>query len=177
MPSQAQGRPEGVRRLHCLKVTLVTSRAALTAQTASWNVSNSGLDADMGLLLGRALIGLGTAGGLVAGLKASTQWFPRERLATVNGMVIMCGGLGAFAATWPAEFLLRVMDWRGLSALLAFAACAVALTIYHACRRSWRCSGSSGRVAPCIPPDPEHGIRLNRSYTACSSATVIPRAH
>ncbi len=83
------------------------------------------------LLLGRALIGLGTAGGLVAGLKASTQWFPRERLATVNGMFIMCGGLGAFAATWPAEFLLRVMDWRGLSALLAFAACAVAFTIYH----------------------------------------------
>lgn len=48
MPLEAQGRPEGIRRLHCLKVTSVTSRAALTAQTTSWNVSNSGLDADMG---------------------------------------------------------------------------------------------------------------------------------
>ncbi len=86
---------------------------------------NSGF---IGLLLGRALIGLGTAGGLVAGLKASAQWFPRERLTMVNGAFIMCGGLGALAATWPVEFLLRVVDcppswpwppapWRSRSAL------------------------------------------------------------
>ncbi len=87
---------------------------------------NSGF---IGLLLGRALIGLGTAGGLVAGLKASAQWFPRERLTMVNGAFIMCGGLGALAATWPVEFLLRVVDWRGLSAVLAVAACTVALAI------------------------------------------------
>ena len=82
-----------------------------------------------GLLLGRALIGLGTAGGLVAGLKASAQWFPRERLATVNGALIMCGGLGALAATWPVEVLLQVLDWRGLCAVLAVCACTVALAI------------------------------------------------
>lgn len=62
------------------------------------------------LLLGRALIGLGTAGGLVAGLKASAVWFPRERLAAVNGAFIMCGGLGALAATWPVEFALHLTD-------------------------------------------------------------------
>ena len=82
-----------------------------------------------GLLLGRALIGLGTAGGLVAGLKASAAWFPRERLATVNGAFVMCGGLGALAATWPVELGLHLVDWRGLSATLAVLACAVALAI------------------------------------------------
>lgn len=82
-----------------------------------------------GLLLGRALIGLGTAGGLVAGLKASAAWFPRERLAMVNGAFVMCGGLGALAATWPVELGLRLVDWRGLSAILAVFACAVALAI------------------------------------------------
>jgi len=79
------------------------------------------------LLLGRALIGLGTAGSLVAGLKASAAAFPRERLPLVNGAFIMCGGLGALAATWPLELGLRLTDWRGLSAVLAFAAGAVAL--------------------------------------------------
>ncbi len=102
-----------------------------------------------GLLIGRALIGLGTAGGLVAGLKASAQWFPRERLAMVNGMFIMCGGLGAFAATWPAELLLRMVDWRGLSAILAVAACALAIAI-------------RGVVPdrPQTPLPPEEGMRL-----------------
>ena len=82
-----------------------------------------------GLLIGRALIGLGTAGSLVAGLKAAAAWFPREQLARVNGALVMCGGLGALMATWPAEFALRFMDWRGLAVLLAglAVACAVAV--------------------------------------------------
>ena len=83
----------------------------------------------VGLLVGRALIGLGTAGCLVAGLKASAVWFPRERLAWVNGGLVMCGGLGALAATWPVEFVLRFTDWRGLAGVLAVLAltCAVAV--------------------------------------------------
>jgi predicted MFS family arabinose efflux permease len=82
-----------------------------------------------GLLLGRALIGLGTAGSLVSGLKAASAWFPRERLARVNGALVMCGGLGAVMATWPVEFALRLMDWRGLAALLAGLALACAVAV------------------------------------------------
>lgn len=109
----------GPRRVQCALLLCASAGAGLCASSGGVGI----------LLLGRALIGLGTAGGLVAGLKASTQWFPRERLATVNGLFIMCGGLGALAATWPAELLLHVVDWRGLSAILAVAACAVALAI------------------------------------------------
>src|SRR4051812_6193488 len=90
----------------------------------------SGLSTGMaGLYAGRALIGVGTAGSLVSGLKASAQWFPGERLPLVNGAFIMCGGLGALVATWPVELTLRVVDWRGLSLLLAGAACVVALAV------------------------------------------------
>ena len=109
----------GPRDVQCVLLLCAAAGAALCAFSRGF----------VGLLLGRALIGLGTAGGLVAGLKASNQWFPRERLATVNGAFIMCGGLGALAATWPAEFLLRAVDWRGFSAVLAAAAVAVALSI------------------------------------------------
>ena len=82
------------------------------------------------LFYGRALIGLGTAGALVSGLKASAQWFARDKLPLVNGGFIMCGGLGALAATWPVAFALRAMDWRALSLLFAAAACAIAAAVY-----------------------------------------------
>ncbi len=109
----------GPRRVQSALLLCAAAGAGLCAVNAGF----------AGLLVGRALIGLGTAGGLVAGLKASTQWFPRERLATVNGLFIMCGGLGALAATWPTECLLRFVSWRGLSTILAIAACVVALVV------------------------------------------------
>ena len=37
------------------------------------------------LLTGRALIGIGAAGALMSGLKALTEWFPKERLSLLNG--------------------------------------------------------------------------------------------
>ena len=47
------------------------------------------------LLGGRALIGLGVAASLTAGLKALVLWFPSERVPLLNGLTIMLGGLGA----------------------------------------------------------------------------------
>ncbi len=47
------------------------------------------------LLVGRAMIGLGVAASLTAGLKAIVLWFPKERVALMNGYMIMLGSLGA----------------------------------------------------------------------------------
>jgi len=46
------------------------------------------------LLGGRALIGLGVAASLTAGLKALVLWFPSERIPLLNGLMIMLGALG-----------------------------------------------------------------------------------
>jgi len=81
------------------------------------------------LLVGRALIGLGVAVGLMAGLKAIVLWFPPERVALANGWYIMLGALGALSATGPAEAVVQALGWRGLFAALAVASAAVALTI------------------------------------------------
>jgi MFS family permease len=81
------------------------------------------------LLVGRALIGLGVAVGLMAGLKAIVLWFPPERVALANGWYIMLGALGALSATGPAEAVVQAVGWRGLFAALAVASAAVALTI------------------------------------------------
>src|SRR5262245_9135712 len=81
------------------------------------------------LMLARALIGLGVAVGLMAGLKAIVLWFPPERVALANGWLIMLGALGALSATGPAEVLVQAVGWRGLFAVLAASTAAVALLI------------------------------------------------
>src|SRR5947199_347878 len=65
------------------------------------------------LVLARALIGLGVAAALTAGLKAIVLWFPKERIAVANGYMVMIGALGAVTATAPADLLLTRIGWRG----------------------------------------------------------------
>jgi MFS family permease len=82
------------------------------------------------LLLGRALIGVGVAAALMAGLKAIVLWFPEDRVALMNGWFVMLGALGALTATAPAEMVLQWTGWRGLFELLAAATAGSALLIY-----------------------------------------------
>ncbi|MGJ5090032.1 MFS transporter [Bradyrhizobium sp. HKCCYLRH1065] len=84
----------------------------------------------LSLLLSRALIGLGVAAALTAGLKAIVLWFPRERVALVNGYMVMLGALGAVSATLPAEAIMVKTGWRGLFDILAIATAAAAILIY-----------------------------------------------
>ncbi|MBR1177054.1 MFS transporter [Bradyrhizobium sp. KB893862 SZCCT0404] len=82
------------------------------------------------LFLARAMIGLGVAAALTAGLKSIILWFPKERVALLNGYMIMLGSLGAVTATAPAEYLLALMGWRQLFEILAAATGATAMLIY-----------------------------------------------
>ncbi|MBE0626053.1 MAG: MFS transporter [Burkholderiales bacterium] len=83
-----------------------------------------------GLVLARALIGLGVSGCLMSSMKVFTLWFPLSRLATLNGWLLSCGGLGALSATVPAEELLRVTDWHTVFVLLAALTFAAAGAIF-----------------------------------------------
>ena len=71
------------------------------------------------LLAARALIGLGVAAALTAGLKALVIWFPKERVPFLNGLMIMLGALGAVTATLPADALLAEIGWRKIFELSA----------------------------------------------------------
>src|SRR5215467_14180631 len=83
------------------------------------------------LVLGRAVIGLGVAAAFTGGLKAIVLWFPEDRVAAVNGWMVMLGALGALTATDPAELLLDWSGgWRGLFAILSAVTVASALTIW-----------------------------------------------
>ncbi|TWB51387.1 MFS transporter [Bradyrhizobium sacchari] len=84
----------------------------------------------LSLLVGRAMIGLGTAAALMSGLKIIVLWFPRERMALLNGLMIMLGSLGAVTATAPAEVVLEWIGWRGLFEALAAVTALAAVLIY-----------------------------------------------
>jgi MFS family permease len=79
-----------------------------------------GLSLSLGeLVVARALIGLGFAGGLMGAIKAITLWYPPERWGLITGFHMMAGGLGSMAATLPVEWSLSVVSWQGLFFWLA----------------------------------------------------------
>ena len=82
------------------------------------------------LFIGRSMIGLGVAGGLMSSFKAIVLWFPRERLPLINGLFMSFGGLGALSATAPVELALGFTDWRGVYAIIGLCAAAVATLIW-----------------------------------------------
>lgn len=81
------------------------------------------------LMIGRALIGLGVAAGLMAGLKAIVLWFPADRHALVNGWMMMLGTLGAVTATAPADLMIDSFGWRGLFAVMGGLSALTALLV------------------------------------------------
>lgn len=110
----------GPRRVQSALLLIAAAGAGLFAVSTGF----------LSLLIARAMIGLGVAAALTAGLKSIVLWFPRERVALLNGYMIMLGSLGAMTATAPAEHLLSWMGWRQLFEILAAATAATAMLIY-----------------------------------------------
>ena len=81
----------------------------------------------VGLTLGRALIGIGCAAGLMGTLVAVSRWYPQERFATLSGVVYVVGGAGVLFATTPLAAAADAIGWRG--AFWAMAAITLALAV------------------------------------------------
>ena len=78
------------------------------------------------LALGRALMGIGTAGILMGGFKALSGYLSARRFASVSGMLVAVGSSGALVAATPLAWLAGTFGWRwvfvgGAAALLAAA--------------------------------------------------------
>ncbi len=110
----------GPRKTEAFLLLLAAGGAAVFGLAESFN----------GLLIGRALIGFGVSACLMAGFKAFVQWFPLEKLALTNGILLMAGGLGALTASTPIEFALSVTDWRGVFLALSAVTVGVAILVW-----------------------------------------------
>ncbi|MCP4381905.1 MAG: MFS transporter [Hyphomicrobiales bacterium] len=82
------------------------------------------------LLLGRALLGIGVAGGLMAAFKAVADRVETERLPFYNGVILACGGLGAIAATSPAKWFEIAYGWRALCIVVGVVIILTGIFIY-----------------------------------------------
>ncbi len=112
----------GPRRAHAALVLIGAGGALLF-----------GLGGSIGsLALGRALIGMGMAGGLMAAMKAISLWFPQQRWALINGLHMAFGGLGAIFATKPVQLAMTFTDWRGVFGGLAAITAGVAALLFLA---------------------------------------------
>lgn len=78
--------------------------------------------------VGRGLIGFGTGGVYVPAMKAFSQWFRKKEFATMTGLFLAAGNLGAIGATTPLAWTANMWGWRssflligGVTLGLAFA--------------------------------------------------------
>lgn len=84
------------------------------------------------MVIGRAVVGLGVSGCLMAALKANVMWFPREKIPVVNGLTFAFGTAGALSSTVPLELLIQVADWRSVFWGLAVVSILSGLLIWFA---------------------------------------------
>ena len=78
--------------------------------------------------VGRGLIGLGVGGVYVPTMKALSVWFRKKEFATMTGLLLASGNLGAIMATTPLAWMANTWGWRssfliigGVTSGLAFA--------------------------------------------------------
>ena len=92
--------------------------ATLLLIAAAGTVIFANADSFVGVVAGRALIGLGVSVCLMASFQAFHLWYPLERIATLNSLAFAIGILGAITVSVPLEAALRFVDWRVV--MLAF---------------------------------------------------------
>jgi sugar phosphate permease len=64
--------------------------------------------------LGRTLVGLGVSVMFVALLKLVAEWFREREFATMAGVTVFLGNLGAILSAAPLAWLVTVVSWRSV---------------------------------------------------------------
>ena len=82
-----------------------------------------------GFAAARVILGVGVCAGLVAIIKANSQWFAPAQVAGMTGLAMVVGSLGSVLATAPVEATLPALGWRGVFWLMCGASAAVAIWI------------------------------------------------
>ena len=136
------------------------------------------------LWLGRALIGGGVSGALMASLRAYRFWFEPRRQPQLVAWMLVAGTLGALAATVPARVALAVVGWRGVfwvvAGLLVLAALAIWFGLPRDERRNTSAAAGSWSGYATVFRDAYFwrfavvGVVLHASFVAFQSLWVGP---
>jgi sugar phosphate permease len=101
----------GPRRLLAAGSVVAGLGSLLFALAPTWEIAAAG----------RTLVGIGVSVAFIAILKITAVWFPANRFATLNGVTMLAGNLGAVIAGAPLAWVVGWASWRavfiGLAAL------------------------------------------------------------
>lgn len=110
----------GARRVQTVLVLITAAGFAIFALSPGF----------AGLVVARILLGIGISAGLMAVIKAHTDWFERGRVARMTGIATAIGALGSTLTTSPVQAMLPALGWRGVFWLLCLVALGVAAWIF-----------------------------------------------
>ena len=105
--------------------------------------------------VGRTLVGIGVSVAFISILKVSAVWFPASRFATLAGMTMFAGNLGAVIAGAPLAWLVTQTSWRTVFVGLAVLSAALSLTSW------WRVRDRPEDLGlPAVNPAPTSSARV-----------------
>lgn len=96
----------------------VQAALLVIAAAACWGFAVS--DSYAVLWLSRALMGVGTAGALMAALKAFRFWYAADRQQFLATLMMMSGTSGALFATLPVRWIVNEFGWRSVFGAAGF---------------------------------------------------------
>ncbi len=140
----------GARRVETVMLVIAAAGAAIFA-------SAHGIAT---LAVGRGLIGVGVSACLMGAFKAFSQWFPREKQASLTGWIMASGTLGALAASAPLDAALHLAGWREIF----FALAAITLIV-------------AGTLFACVPDQPQDAPRAPLSAQWAGLREIVGSAH
>jgi sugar phosphate permease len=110
----------GPRRILAGGSLIAAAGSLLFALAPAWELAAAG----------RTLVGVGVAVAFIAILKISAVWFPANRFATLNGVTMFAGNLGAVIAGAPLAWLVTQTSWRAVFVALALLSAALGIATW-----------------------------------------------
>ncbi len=92
----------GPRRIMSVGSVVAGLGSLLFALAPTWEVAAAG----------RTLVGIGVSVAFIAILKINAVWFPANRFATLNGVTMFAGNMGAVVAGAPLAWIVTWASWR-----------------------------------------------------------------
>jgi sugar phosphate permease len=107
---------------------------------------------------GRALVGLGVSVAFIALLKLNAAWFRDREFATLTGLTMLMGNLGAVLSAAPLAWAATVTSWRNVFVGVGVLSLALALFTWFLVRDDPREAGlPTLRELDGLRPHPPHG--------------------
>ena len=110
----------GPRRLLAGGSAVAAAGSLLFALAPAWEVA----------AVGRTLVGIGVSVAFISVLKLSAVWFTPQRFATLAGVTMFAGNLGAVIAGAPLAWIVTLTSWRTVFVALAVLSAALALATW-----------------------------------------------